>query len=274
MVKKKAEYNSNPFTLSFNALGKFFENNIVWALVLVGIAFFGFLAQLTARIIGTISSNPDHTATTTTASGTINTPGVIAIVVLGLIGFLILLIFAVASIALYTYISGLYSYVALRSLEGKQVSASEAFGRVNKRFWPLLSAQLLAIVKIIGWLFVFIIPGIVAAYRYALLPYVAVSEDGKSAKDIHNRTKLLVKKRLWEVFGIQFVAGIVPFIGNLVGYSGRAALYRQMQISTDTKTEKPRIHWLNYLGIIIGAIVLLFAILIGSLALIIYLANR
>jgi hypothetical protein len=265
----KNKYNSNPFTLAFEALGKFFENNLAWAAVLIGLVLFGFFMQFLGNIIPLIIGAETSSQTTAATSSGSNDISVVAVVAISLIVLAFGSIFAMLAIAVSAFIAGLYSYIALESLKGNTVSASEGFSRTAKRLWPLFGAQLLAIVKIIGWTFLFIIPGIVAAYRFKLIPYVVMNEEEKKIRKIHDRTKILVKKRLWEVFGIDFVASIVPFIGNLVGYSGKAALYNQMQIATDTKTEKPKIHWLNYLGLIIfGSVALIigfFAVLIAIL---------
>ena len=267
MAKKVSTYNSNPFTLSFTALGRFFEHNAPWAVFLIAIALFGSFMRFAGNVLSSLAPHTSSAATTAEPNS------VMLFVILGLLFIGVGIIGLALVVAGYTYLSGMYSYVALQSLDGKKVGFNEAFQRTSKRFWPLLGAQALAFVKIIGWLCLFIVPGIVAAYRYALLPYVVMAEEERKVRKIHDRTKVLVKKRLWEVFGIEFVAMLIPFAGGVVRYAGRAALFSQLKVARKDNQGLPAVHWLNYIGLIVAlclfalvAIGVLFILLIHSLS--------
>jgi len=269
MIKQKPVYISNPFSLSFNRIGTFFEKNLGWAIALIILPLVGFIFQLFLNIVGAIidsSSSSAHAYSlndTQTASLAI---GVIAIVAI------IWILFVFVGIAIQVFIGGVLTYVSLQNDEGKTASFKDAIDATVERFWRLLIAQLLANLKIFAWSLLLIIPGIIAAFRYSLLPYVIMDEPGenKGIRSSHNRVKALVKNRKREVFGVATVAGIIPFIGNLVQLTGNAALYRQLQVFHDNKLEKPTIHWLNYLGfILIGLFVVLALFIILLVALII-----
>ncbi len=254
------KYESNPFTLSFNALGRMFEKNALWAAGFVGLTLVWFFMQLFGQIFQAIFSNPQSSSAYTNSSG--NELNAVAILAITILILSILLVVVISAIAISTFVSGLFSYIALESNQGRSVTASQGFNKALHRFWPLFKSQLLAAVKIFGWTLLFIIPGIVAFYRYSALPFVVMAEDETSASKIHARTKLLVRKRLWELFGISFVAGLIPVVGGLLKYTGTAALYQQMQVYTDGNIEKPKVHWLNYLGMMLLGAFAIFSMFI------------
>jgi hypothetical protein len=263
---KVQPYQSNPFYLCFDDLGTFFEKNTWWAIGITAgallMAFISFVSNLIELLLRSTSENT-QAANTMAPEQTLAISGIIGIVVAIVIFTLFL------STALQIFIGGMFAYVSLANHTGRSVGFSEAFNAVVKRFWRLFFAQILATLKIIAWTFLFIIPGIIAALRYALLPYVVMDEPigKKGIVDSHNRTKNLVSGRKFEVFGIMTVSGIIPIIGPLIQLTGSAKLYRQLQIFHDNNLQKPKIHWLNYIGLIVlAAFVLLFFAMITILS--------
>ncbi len=278
-------YDSNPFTLAFNSLTRMFNKNVGWAIAILVLGFFSFIGQS----ISNLSSN-SYTPSSTPSSQVQDYPSlgmpnpnprtdvsdtnVAAVIAIALLVLVIVTAIIVVGTAISVFIGGMFSYVALQSEKEKSVSFSEAWEATAKRFWRLLGAQLLAGLKIFGWTLLLIVPGIIAAFRYALLPYVIMAEgaDSKGVIKSHDSTKALVKGRLMEVFGVATVAGIIPFIGSLLGITGNAALYTQMKAYSDAGVEKPKIHWLNYLGLILLGALFAFILLIGILVVIIAVA--
>lgn len=265
MAQAKPTYNSNPFTLSFEALGKFFKYNLVWPIVLISIEVLGFIWNLFSTIISAITDSQNTTTYSATSSSTALEPAAIVAIVM------IVLVFVCIAVAVTTvigtYITGMYSYVSLKSLDGKKVGFSEAFRATTKRFWRLLGAQILAGLKILGWTLLFIIPGIRAALRYTILPYVIMGDDEKQKgiKNSHERTKTLVHHRLMEMFGIWTVTALVPFVGTSISFIAPAAAYNQLAEYNDKQLEKPKVHWLNYIGIIILQLLIIFGIFVALL---------
>lgn len=270
-------YDSNPFTLTFNALGRFFNTNVNWAIVVIALAVISFVGQAISDLVrfiseGTLSDAPPDFSQF--SSGPAPDPAVVVAVVI--VVFCLAVTAIIVTSVISAFINGMFSYVALNSEAGKTVGFSEAFNATIKRFWRLLLSQLLANLKIFGWTLLFIIPGIVAGYRFQLLPYLIMSEseNEKGIGDSHNKTKALVKGRLWELFGISFVAGIVPFVGSLLGLSGKASFYKQLQATAHAPEKRPKIHWLNFIGLILGGALLLLSFMLGLLIVLILLANN
>lgn len=272
MVNKVVEhktYDSNPFTLAFNAFIKFFNTNVGWAIAVLVMGIFGFIGQMISNV-AQVAMTPESTTTTSSSSDVITSSGAasdtnVAAIAMIVVGVVIILLFVIAiASAVSTYISGMLSYVALQSEKGKSVGFSEAWEATSKRFWRLYLASLLAGLKIFGWTLLFIIPGIIASLRYKLLPYVIMADSQTSGVgSSHESTKQIVKGRLMEVFGVATVASIVPFVGSLVGLTGNAALFSQLKTYDDANLEKPKVHWLNYLGLILIGILVLFLMMIG-----------
>ena len=278
-------YNSNPFTLSFDALGRLFKTNVGWAIALIAVGFIGFLGNAASSVIDLVNLQQDTTPTSSTSfesslsntgvsTGSNTDVGVVLLIVGIVLVFVVIAVIIGAIIS--TFLTGMFTYVMNQSEQGKSVSVSEAFNAVLKRFWRLLWATLLAHLKIFGWTLLFIVPGIIAALRYSLLPYLIMNEpeEEKGVTDAHNKVKSVVKGRLWEVFGVGTVGSLIPIVGETIGIAGRSALYRQLQYSQDHKIERPKIHWLNYLGAILLAAITLLAIVVAFIVVIIIVANN
>lgn len=253
----KPTYISNPFVLAHRASKRLFANNKWWAVVLLVL---GVLNTFSSADSTTPSSNPGPAAVTGSSNPEVSLTLVVFLISLAALFMIVVLVFA-------TYVTGILSYVTLQSEQGKKAALGEAFSATRQRFWRLLGALALAFVKIIGWTLLFVIPGIVAALRYSLLGYAVMDSPAEetSVKKSHERIKHLTKGRLWEVFGISFT-GIIPFIGTLYSSAGGAGLYAQLKTYTDKNLEKPKIHWLNYLGLILFTTVLALAILVAAVA--------
>ncbi len=257
-------YQSNPFSLSFDKFGQFFEKNLWWAIVLIIVPIFSFFLQMLGAAIDTSSDNVHALS-----SSNSEVAPWLAVVAAFLVLFsaLFAAVIIIASIAIGTFITGLFAYVALENNAGRSATFGKAVDAVVSRFWRLFLAQLLAFVKILGWSLLFVVPGIIAIFRYALLPYVILDEPAskKGVKTSHERVKTLVNGRKREVFGIATVATIIPIVGGINQLVGNAALYRQLQVYSNKKLQKPPIHWLNYFGFIILGLYILLLLGIASI---------
>lgn len=246
-------YNSNPFSLAFNAFGRLFDKNIGWVVAFLFIGFITAAGQLgnSADMSGNDSSqNGDFERAIDRLSNL--SPEQMSVLAVGLlITFLFVVLIIIVIIAIQSFIGGMFAYVALGSEKGKKVAFNDAFEATRKRFWRLFLAQTLAGVKIFLWTLLLIIPGIIAALRYVLLPYVIMdeSEDKKGVVASHTKVKSLVKGRLVEVLGLVAAANLIPIIGGVLQLSGGASQYHQLKSSYNNgKPERPPIHWLNYVA--------------------------
>ncbi len=287
------EYQSNPFSLAFNKFGLFFENNLGWAIAIISISLLYGMFQFAAQIPSLLEPDASETTTSFKKQGDLKTqtpkpaelrkfeednfkapkidekdlPAIGIIILIVILVLLVVTGLVLLQVLATTFIFGILTYVALENDAGRKASLSGAIDAVVARFRRLFLATLLANLKIFGWTLLLIIPGIIATFRYALLPFVIMDESPKKRGIIssHDRVKQIVAGRKREVFGVATVAVIIPIIGTINQYVGNAALYRQLQVYVDHEAEKPPVHWLNYFGFFLIGIYLLFILSIVAL---------
>lgn len=139
--------------------------------------------------------------------------------------FIIFLIpFVLAMIAVYVFIHGMISYAALKSIDGKTPGISEAFTATKGKFWTLLGVGIIVFFKVVGGLILFIVPGIRAASRYYVTPFV-VFDQNLSAGETVKYAKELTKDRLMTPFLTMVGAAILSPVGYLIQYGGMVGMY-------------------------------------------------
>ena len=79
------------------------------------------------------------------------------------------------------------------------------------RFLDGLWMRVRLFLQILAWSLLFVIPGIIAAYRYALVPYLMAEDPELSVGDAIERSKQLMVGRKWKLFCLQ-----LSFIGWLL----------------------------------------------------------
>lgn len=278
-------YDSNPFTISINGfqlLIKYAQSVVITILVL---ALLSFTLNLVGDIISSFSeksasAQQDDVSETLDSlqddfqldfndqdgqtmqdidsnSSPVDTQTIvnIALIVVGVV-LVILLISLPIGIAFSAAFKGFVAAGMIAALQHRKISFGEAFSAMTSRFGTLFVAELIAILKIIGGYLLFIIPGIRAQLRYEALPYVIMSDSQIGAKAAISHTKDLYKNHLMEVFGIKFFAGIVPAIGQAFAAGGIGLSMQQLQAYKQAQLATPKTHWLNYLGVILGSLLL------------------
>lgn len=257
---KNQNYQSNPFPLVFNALGRIFDRNVWWAIAIIALGLIGSFQynysaddNSTENFKQQVQNPPQLSNVSSDIFGIIAVASFIVII-------LVLLLTAIS-----TFINGMFVYVALQTEKGRSsISFKEAVRETSSRFQRLFLANILAMIKIFLWSLLLIIPGIIAALRYALLSYVVMSEpsSNKGVSASHERVKSITKGRLIEVFGVLFASGIIPIIGEVLRIAGGATQYNQLVEFHDKHLTKPKVHWLNYLGLILLTLLLLLITLL------------
>lgn len=107
--------------------------------------------------------------------------------------------------------------------------------------------NLLITLKVLAWSLLFVIPGIVAAYRYSMATYIMAENPNMQATEAIERSKTLMDGRKGDLFcldlsfiGWALLAVLTAGIGNLwlVPYMtvSRAAFYRSLPRSMGGQT--------------------------------------
>lgn len=84
---------------------------------------------------------------------------------------------------------------------------SDLFSRFHM-FGKALLLRLLMLIKILAWSLLFIIPGIIAVYRYAMAPYILEENPGMSVGNAIKHSKQMMVGNKWKLFCLQ-----ISFIG-------------------------------------------------------------
>lgn len=115
-----------------------------------------------------------------------------------------------------------YTRFKLHRLDGQEAKFGDVFSCFDQ-FIEGLWMRVRTLLQIILWSLLFIIPGIVAAYRYAMVPYLMADHPGMSVSDAFAVSKRLMKGRKADLFllhlsyiGWWFVSALTLGIGALV----------------------------------------------------------
>jgi len=245
-TKPQKSYESNPFKVVFNGFGNMYninQNMTIVRMVVSVLGMFGSYGGNGGEVDG--SSNLFQSMSPEVIAAIVAAVAVVLIVVFGI------------GIFLTTMYSGIASYVALKTAEGKTVTFKESFTATLKKFWTLFWINFVVFWKIFGGLLLFIVPGVRAMLRYNMV-HMHVFDDNSSASEAIQKAKALTKGHLIEVFGVSTASGIIPFIGEAMLVGGQSVMYPQLKELKASGATPPKPHWLNYLAFIIGGGFILF----------------
>ena len=236
-LNPNTEYVNNPFFIATKGINKLFLNAQGVAIMLVIVSVLGAIPNLGGR--GGESSG------TVSADKLPPIEVIVGFAALGLVGLALLLFVS-------TMIAGMSAYAAANVTLGKNVTFKEAFKAALSHFWSFLWLQLLTGLKVLAWGLLFIVPGIIMAFRYSLAN-IAFFDKGLRGNAAIQESLQLTKGSLTTTLGGQILFNIVTFgiLGELVNTSTRAILYRQF--TTTPFGARPRAH-----GLSIAAMILFF----------------
>ena len=110
---------------------------------------------------------------------------------------------AIARIIIGSFVEVGYARFNMDLVDGEEGRLETLF-RYVKQWGTMLAAVLLQAVYIIGWTLLFIIPGLIAAYRYQLTGYILAENPEMGANDAITRSKELMKGNKWRLFCLDF----------------------------------------------------------------------
>ena len=110
---------------------------------------------------------------------------------------------AIARIIIGSFVEVGYARFNMDLVDGEEGRLETLF-RYSKQWGTMLAAELLQVVYILGWMLLFIIPGLIAAYRYSLTSYILAENPEMDANDAITRSKELMKGNKWRLFCLRF----------------------------------------------------------------------
>ena len=89
-----------------------------------------------------------------------------------------------------------------------EIGGVEMLFRYFRQWRTMLAAGLWQTIYILGWTMLFIIPGIIAVYRYSMTSFILAEHPEMKAKDAITRSKELMEGNKWRLFCME-----ISFIG-------------------------------------------------------------
>lgn len=176
---------------------------------LKGKYWMAFLATLIAGIIGSIGNSvvsfgqnmagvPSMVDPATMDS--VMLTGAIVILVIALVATFIGALLAIfVSSPLQVGVSGYF----IKNTDSKP-ALSEIFAGFKTKYGRNVGAMLLVGVKTVLWSLLFVIPGIIKGFEYAIIPYILADDPTISTKDAFKKANTLMKGNKWRLFKLEF----------------------------------------------------------------------
>lgn len=131
-----------------------------------------------------------------------------------------------------------YAQYLLKQHDGQDRSINDLFSQFDRFGQGFLQAFLCGLYTFL-WALLFIIPGIVKAYSYAMTPFVMAEHPDMTAKEAINASKIMMDGHKWELFclGFSFIGwnllnaltlGIGSLFLNPYTNAAYAAFYRSI----------------------------------------------
>lgn len=89
--------------------------------------------------------------------------------------------------------------VSLRLLDGEPLKGSSLFDRMSN-FFDAFALMFVISVKTFLWTLLFIVPGIIAAYRYRMAPYIWLENRSLSATQAIDMSSQMMRGHKWRLF--------------------------------------------------------------------------
>ena len=88
----------------------------------------------------------------------------------------------------------------LELVKSKQGKVGTFFGGMFKKFFKRWGASLLISLYTFLWTMLFIIPGIVKSYAYAMTPYIMMEKPEMGINDAITKSRMMMKGHKWQLF--------------------------------------------------------------------------
>ena len=218
--------------------------------------FLAVITGLLAALLGGASSTaaPSFSLNINLSGSTALFPhmdsGALALLLTVLIpAMLVALVFSLLYIALASVVSVGYAQFNLRLVDGREAQPDDLFAHFSN-FKTLFCARLLMVLYTFLWSLLFIIPGIIASYSYAMVPYLLSEYPDMTAREAITYSKELMYGNRWRLFclhfsfiGWSFLCLFTLGIGNLwlspYRHAAEAAFYRDLISEAGQTAEIP-----------------------------------
>ena len=126
------------------------------------------------------------------------------------VGLIIGLVFGIAFFILGSIIAPGYSKYNLDLIDGNQAEMGTLF-KYFTHWKPVVKANLIRTLFIVLWTLLFIIPGIIATYNYAMVPYILAEDPTIDAYAALDKSKKMMYGNRWRLFCLE-----ISFFGWMI----------------------------------------------------------
>jgi hypothetical protein len=251
-MPKKTNYSNNPLRIGVDGTKLLFQKAPMVAIVLAVLSAFGAGGNFSDP-----SAKPDNAAI---PADTALDPTLLTILVI------VVAILLFGLILIGSFVAGIFAYTSVEVAKGREVTFRQAVKAISKRFWSFVGLQLLTIGKVLLWALLFVIPGIVMAFRYSLANLSFFDDEKKLTGSAAIKDSLELTKGAWvTTFASQTILNIVTIgsISLIVDTGSKAMLYRQFSELQETGGQKPKPHTLSW--VTLGLVLLVTAVAVSLL---------
>ena len=160
---------------------------------------------------------------------------------------LVALVFGLLYTALGSVVQVGYAQFNLSLVDGREAQPSDLFAHFSN-FKTLFCARLLVMLYTFLWSLLLFIPGIIASYSYAMVPYLLAEYPDMTAREAITYSKELMYGSRWRLFCLHFsfigwsiLCALTFGIGNLwltpYTHAAQAAFYRDLVIEAGQTVE-------------------------------------
>ena len=165
--------------------------------VLAGILQGSFFTIITELV------NPTHTYLTVLGNYAIDVNSLIRLwIIITIISWLYSIFLG------HTILIGAYKYFILSIKENP--STSTLFDFFKTSYWNIVKVMFFYQLKIVLWTLCFIVPGIIKAYEYCMVPYILAEHPEMESADVFERSRMLTQNNKLNIFVLE-----ISFIGWL-----------------------------------------------------------
>lgn len=122
--------------------------------------------------------------------------------------FVLILLIVISALLELTYIGALfmgvltfgYAAFCLELIKTKKARVGAFFGGMFHRFFKKWGASLLVSLYTFLWTLLFIIPGLVKSYSYAMTPYILAEKPDMGINDAITKSRQMMDGHKWQLF--------------------------------------------------------------------------
>ncbi|WP_317394521.1 DUF975 family protein [Faecalicoccus pleomorphus] len=170
---------------------------------ILGVSVLASILQGSFFTIITEMVNPTHTYLTVLGNYAIDVNGLIRLwIIITIISWLYSIFLG------HTILIGAYKYFILSIKENP--STSTLFDFFKTSYWNIVKVTFFYQIKIVLWTLCFIVPGIIKAYEYCMVPYILAEHPEMKSAAVFERSRMLTQNNKLNIFVLE-----ISFIGWL-----------------------------------------------------------